>query len=94
MCVAVCAYIRTYLCAYVAESDVYPHRKADVTLTDIDSLTPLMVAAQAGHVEAFNFLLNKNSAIDETDDEGRTVIHLAAKENRVEVLTVQYDLLF
>lgn len=62
--------------------------KADVAATDTESYTPLMLAAVAGHVEAFNVLLRRGSAIDETDEDGKTVVHLAAEENRVEILMV------
>ena len=66
------------------------HSKADVTALDTESYTPLMIAASEGHVEAFNILLQKDSAIDETDEDGKTVVHLAAEENHVEILKVCY----
>ena len=47
-----------------------------------------MLAAVDGHMDAFNVLLEKGSAIDETDEDGKTVVHLAAEENHVEILRV------
>ena len=64
------------------------HSKADVTVTDTESYTPLMSAVQAGHVEAFKVLLSKDSAIDETDEDGKTIVHLAAEGNHVDILKV------
>ena len=61
---------------------------ADIAATDIESYTPLMVAAAAGHFEAFDILLGKNSAIDDVDQERQTVLHLAARENHIFILKV------
>ena len=61
---------------------------ADVVATDTESYTPLMVAAAAGHTEAFNFLLEKNSAIDDVEKEGKTILHMAARENHISILKV------
>lgn len=59
-----------------------------MTAKDTESFTPLMLAAAAGHLEAFNVLLDRGSAIDETDEDGKTVVHLAAEKNHVEILMV------
>ncbi len=64
------------------------YSKADVTATDTESYTPLMLAAREGHVEAFKVLFQRGSAIDETDEDGKTVVHLAAEENHVDILKV------
>lgn len=55
---------------------------ADVTATDAESYTPLMLSAVAGHVEAFNILLDSGSAIH------KSVLHMAAVENHTDVLKV------
>ena len=47
-----------------------------------------MLAASAGHIEAFTILLKKNSAIDAVDKERQTVLHLAARENHMCILKV------
>ena len=47
-----------------------------------------MVAAAAGHFDAFRILLEKNSAIDDVDQERQTVLHLAARENHISILEV------
>lgn len=57
-------------------------RGADIIAVDAESYTPLMLAAATGHVEAFNALLRKGSPIH------KSVLHIAAKENHVEVLEV------
>ncbi len=48
-----------------------------------------MIAATAGHVEAFNALLGKGAAIDETDENGKTILHLAAEQNHVSIIRVK-----
>ena len=55
---------------------------ADIAATDAESYTPLMLAAVAGHVAAFNRLLDRGSAIH------KSVLHLAALENHTDVLKV------
>ena len=52
------------------------------------SNTPILLAARAGHVEAFKVLLNRGSQIDDLNDRGKSVLHLAAENNHVEVLKV------
>jgi ankyrin repeat protein len=69
-------------------SSVLWFSNADVAAKDTESYTPLMLAAVAGHMEAFNVLLDRGSAIDETDEDGKTVVHLAAEKNHVGILMV------
>ena len=66
------------------------HSGASLTATDMESYTPLMLAAAAGHTDAFNILLARGSAIDDVDNDGQTVLHLAAKENHTKVLQVMH----
>lgn len=61
---------------------------ADITATDTKSNTPLLLAASAGHIEAFTELLSKGAAIDVEDEDRQTALHLAAKENHVKILQV------
>lgn len=67
---------------------IFPYSGADITATDAESYTPLMLAAVAGHVEAFNALLNRGSAIH------KNVLHLAAMENHTDVLQVSFAGIF
>ena len=78
---------RTHLCAHT-HIHMHTHSKADVTVTDTESYTPLMSAVKAGHVEAFKVLLHRDSAIDETDEDGKTIVHLAAEGDHVNILKV------
>lgn len=59
-----------------------PCSGADITATDAKSYTPLMSAADEGHVDAFNVLLEKGSPIH------KSVLHLSAEENHINVLQV------
>lgn len=63
---------------------------ADITATDTEAFTPLMIAAGAGHADAFNVLLKRGAAIDDTDENGKTVVHIAAEANHVAILRVSY----
>ena len=56
--------------------------------TDTEANTPLMIAAIAGHTEAFNTLLKRGAAIDETDEDGKTIVHLVAERNHISILRV------
>lgn len=47
-----------------------------------------MLAAWAGHVEAFYQLLERGSAIDVMDNERQTILHLAARGNHLQILQV------
>ncbi len=47
-----------------------------------------MLAAEAGHMDAFHILILRGSSIDEADENGKTVLHHAAEKNHVDVLRV------
>ena len=47
-----------------------------------------MRAASKGHLEAFNALLRRGADIDDENEDGETVVHLAARGNHAEVLKV------
>ena len=66
----------------------YTCSKADVTATDTESYTPLMLAVQAGHMAAFDVLLRRGSVIDDSEGDGKTIVHLAAEEDHVDILKV------
>lgn len=53
-----------------------------------------MLAASAGHVEAFTELLRKGAAIDVEGKERQTVLHLAAEENHIQILQVCHAKLY
>ena len=62
---------------------------ADVFAKDNESNTPLMSAVQEGHIEVFCNLLKKvDVALADTDEDGRTVVHMAAELNHNELLRV------
>lgn len=61
---------------------------SDITALDTESYTPLMVAASEGHQEAFIALVKRGAAIDDADEDGKTIVHLAAERNHCEVLRV------
>ena len=67
-----------------------PCSGADVTATDAESCTPLMLSIVEGHVNAFTVLVERGSAIDEADEDGKTAAHLAAEENCVTILKVLF----
>ena len=61
----------------------------DVFAKDNESNTPLMSAVQEGHIEVFCNLLKKvDVALADTDEDGRTVVHMAAELNHNELLRV------
>lgn len=45
--------------------------------TDLYGMTPLMIAAKFGNVDAFEFLLSEHASIHPTDKEGNNIFHLA-----------------
>lgn len=49
-----------------------------------------MIAASEGHLDAFRVLLEKGAAIDDQDEDGKTIVHLVAERNHSEVLKVNY----
>ena len=77
------------MCSIHIPQCYYSFSGADVAATDAESYTPLMVAAAAGHTEAFNILLEKNPAIDDVEKEGKTILHMAARKNHISILKVR-----
>lgn len=51
-----------------------------------DNVTPLMVAAHQGHLEAFKIILDAGSNPLATDDGGINAMHLAAREGKIEIV--------
>ena len=47
-----------------------------------------MIAASEGHLDAFHALVQRGAAIDDADEDGKTILHLAAQKNHCEVLRV------
>ena len=63
---------------------------ADIEWRDKDDFTPLLIAACYGHQKAFELLINKGADITVKDKNDRTAIHLAAEENKLQALQVEY----
>ena len=61
---------------------------ANISATDDDACTPLMLAANEGHVEAFTALLERGAHIYDVDVNGKTVVHIASKKDHVNLLKV------
>ena len=61
---------------------------ADISATDMQAYTLLMLTAFEGHVDAFSVLLEKGACIEDVDKNGETVVHLAARDNNVDLLKV------
>merc|ERR1712054_387474 len=51
-------------------------------------LTPLHMAAMAGHTDIIAFLLSCAAEIEAKDDEGRTVLHVACEEGDEETFAL------
>ena len=62
---------------------------AEINLADNDGVTPIMIATTKGHTEVVKFLLNEGAIFDneERDGNDHTILHLAAMNNRHEVLS-------
>ena len=65
--------------------------QADVQFLNHAKLTPLDNAAEAGHLEICEFLIQEGSEIDPKDLSNMTPLLLAAKNGRVKVLTMLLD---
>ena len=70
-------YVVTFLCS-----------GADISATDTEARTPLMLATSEGHVEAFVALVERGASIDDVDKNGATVVHMAARANHTNLLAV------
>ncbi|CAG9460945.1 unnamed protein product [Pedinophyceae sp. YPF-701] len=60
----------------------------DVDARDLTSRTPLMLAAEAGHVASVKVLLDQRASVKATDAKGRTPLHAAAAAGNAQVCIV------
>lgn len=47
-----------------------------------------MLAALEGHQGAFDALIKRGAAVDDADEDRKTIMHLAAEKNHYELLSV------
>ena len=55
------------------------HGHIDVNLRNKDGETPIMQAAKGGHVESFEYLMNKGADLTITDKDGKNLLHKLAE---------------
>ena len=58
---------------------------------DKPGVTPIMIAAIKGHTEIVRFLMQADASLKNRDENDHTILHLAAMNNRHEVLAVLAD---
>ena len=63
-------------------------RGADLECQDINSYTALLTAVSYGQLKAMNKLLEQGASPDEVDREGKSIVFIAAENNRSEILKV------
>lgn len=63
-------------------------RKANPDARDVDGYTPLMSAVWKGQNNVVEYLLENKAKIFLEDNSGKTVLHLAAEEDRVSTLEI------
>ena len=67
---------------------------ADVNASDDEGLTPIMVAARRGHVNAVKLLsITWKASLDKVDKNDCNIIHLCAREGKHEIIQVPRILL-
>ena len=59
-----------------------------VTKGDNDCVTPIMIATIKGHTEIVRFLMQEDANLTKRDEKDHTILHLAAMNNRHEVLAL------
>lgn len=67
---------------------VQPNRSVNLDAADSDGWTPLHYAADRGHVEVAQVLLDEGANVNARDTSKRTPLHLAALTGLVEVMKV------
>ena len=63
-------------------------RGASLDITDTNGLTPIMTAAMKGHLPVVKLLLEAEASLMERDLKEQNILHLAAQQNRHEVIAV------
>ena len=67
-------------------------RGARLEQTNVDGMTPIMVAAVWGHINAVVFLTERGASLEQKDKNDHTIIHLAAQHKQDEVIKAILDL--
>ncbi|XP_071085033.1 serine/threonine-protein phosphatase 6 regulatory ankyrin repeat subunit A-like [Haliotis cracherodii] len=65
---------------------IISHGSVDLTSTDKEGQTPIMVAAKNGHKNVFDLLVNKRCSLTTVDDSGRNILHCACVGGNVQIV--------
>ena len=63
-------------------------REANPELCDVDGLTPLMIAAEKGHMGVVNLLVENGAKLDIQDKDDQTFFHICAEYNQSDIIKV------
>ncbi|XP_071086114.1 ankyrin repeat domain-containing protein 50-like isoform X2 [Haliotis cracherodii] len=66
--------------------DVIANTIIDINSSDMYGRTAMMVAAEHGHIEVFDFLVRKGCDISHIDKEGNNILHVACRGGHVEMV--------
>ena len=64
-------------------------REANPELCDVDGLTPLMIAAEKGHMGVVNLLVENGAKLDIQDKDDQTFFHICAEYNQSDIIKVK-----
>ena len=67
--------------------DYLLERSKNVRTSDMNGVTPLLIAVKEGNIEIVNTLLDKDSIVDEKDNEDRNAFHFAFLSRQPEKVT-------
>jgi len=73
---------------------LFLYRKADLKAKDAKSNSPLLAAVYEGHLEVYNHFLQSmtpevlDDSLDDSNDRGQTVVHVAAELGHADLLKV------
>ena len=65
------------------------YREANPELCDVDGLTPLMIAAEKGHMGVVNLLVENGAKLDIQDKDDQTFFHICAEYNQSDIIKVK-----
>lgn len=75
----------------LADTELYLQKGADVNARNKDGLTPLIAAADKGHLEVVKFLVEKGADVNAKDNNGRTPLIAAAPLGYLEMVKFLVD---